>query len=100
MKIYIYNDIFFNKIVFLCKNFGKTGVYVMNGEETVRAYADMVYGIAMKYMRDPYDAEDILSETFITYFKKERTFEGEEHRKAWLIKVTINTAKDFLSARR
>ena len=39
------------------------------------------------------------SEVFLAYFKKERTFESEEHRKAWLIRVTINCAKDFLGQR-
>lgn len=71
----------------------------MNGEETVRAYSDMVYKIALRYTRNTYDAEDVLSETFLTYFKKDRKFESEEHRKAWLIKVTVNTAKDLLSGR-
>jgi RNA polymerase sigma-70 factor (ECF subfamily) len=35
----------------------------------------------------------------LAYFKKERTFESEEHRKAWLIRVTINCAKDLLAQR-
>ena len=71
----------------------------MSGEEIVRTYSDMVYRIAYRYMSDPTDAEDVYSETFLTYFKKERTFESEEHRKAWLIKVTINCAKTMLSSR-
>ena len=41
----------------------------------------------------------MFSEVFLAYFKKERTFESEEHRKAWLIRVTINCAKDFLVQR-
>lgn len=72
---------------------------IMNGEEIVRTYSDMVYKIAMRYVRNPADAEDVYSETFLAYFKKERTFESEEHRKAWLIRVTINCAKDMLSGR-
>lgn len=72
---------------------------MLNGEEIVRTYSDMVYKIAMRYMHNPTDAEDVYSETFLAYFKKERTFENEEHRKAWLIRVTINCAKDMLSGR-
>lgn len=72
---------------------------MLNGEEIVRTYSDMVYKIAMRYMHNPADAEDVYSETFLAYFKKERTFENEEHRKAWLIRVTINCAKDMLSGR-
>ncbi len=60
----------------------------------------MMYKIAFRYARNQYDAEDIVSEVFLTYFRKERTFESEEHRKAWLIKVTINEAKTLLSGRR
>ena len=45
------------------------------------------------------DADDVFSEAFLAYFKKERTFESEEHRKAWLIRVTINCAKDLLEQR-
>lgn len=62
----------------------------------MRTYADMVYRIAYRYVKNSIDTDDVFSEVFLTYFKKERTFESEEHRKAWLIRVTINCAKDFL----
>lgn len=71
----------------------------MNAEEIVRTYSDMIYKIAFRYVWNPYDAEDVLAETFLTYFKRERSFESEEHRKAWLIKVACNEAKDILSGR-
>ena len=71
----------------------------MNEEQIVRTYADMVYRIAYRYTSNAADAEDVFSETFLAYFKRERSFESEEHRKAWLIRVTINCAKDLLSAR-
>ena len=66
-------------------------------EQIVRTYADMVYRIACRYVKNPIDADDVFSEVFLAYFKKERTFDSEEHRKAWLIRVTINCAKDFLA---
>ena len=72
---------------------------MMNEEAIVRTYADMVYKIAYRYVANPTDAEDVFSETFLTYFKKERTFQDEEHRKAWLIRVTINCAKDLLKSK-
>ena len=65
----------------------------------MRIYADMVYRIAYRYVKNSTDADDVFSEVFLAYFKKERTFESEEHRKAWLIRVTINCAKDLLSQR-
>ena len=71
----------------------------MNEEEIVRTYADIVYKIAYRYTANTADAEDVFSETFLAYFKRERSFESEEHRKAWLIRVTINCAKDLLAER-
>ena len=68
-------------------------------EQIVRTYADMVYRIAYRYVNNSIDADDVFSEAFLAYFKKERTFESEEHRKAWLIRVTINCAKDLLAQR-
>ncbi|MBQ8116463.1 MAG: sigma-70 family RNA polymerase sigma factor [Lachnospiraceae bacterium] len=69
----------------------------MDAETIVLTYSDMVYRIAMRYVRQPADAEDVYSEVFLRYFRKLRTFESEEHRKAWLIKVTMNCAKDLLT---
>lgn len=65
----------------------------------MRTYADMVYRIAYRYVKNPIDADDVFSEVFLSYFKKQCVFESEEHRKAWLIRVTINCAKDFLVQR-
>ena len=65
----------------------------------MRTYADMVYRIAYRYVKNSIDTDDVFSEVFLAYFKKERTFESEEHRKAWLIRVTINCAKDLLAQR-
>ena len=59
----------------------------------------MVYRIAYRYVKNSIDTDDVFSEVFLAYFKKERTFESEEHRKAWLIRVTINCAKDLLTQR-
>ena len=72
----------------------------MNGEEVVRTYSDMIYKIAYRYVQNQYDAEDVLSETLLKYFQKDRTFESEEHRKAWLIRVAINESKTLLSKTR
>jgi RNA polymerase sigma-70 factor (ECF subfamily) len=68
-------------------------------EQIVRTYADMVYRIAYRYVKNSIDTDDVFSEVFLAYFKKERTFESEEHRKAWLIRVTVNCAKDLLGQR-
>ena len=72
----------------------------MNDEEMVRAYSDMIYGVAMRYVRNKADADDVYSDVFYRYFRRPRSFDQEEHRKAWLLRVTVNAAKEFLSNRR
>ena len=72
----------------------------MSGEEIVKKYSDMIYGVAMRYVRNRTDAEDVYSDVFYRYFRRERTFDHEEHRKAWLLRVTINCSKEFLANRK
>ena len=66
----------------------------MNAEEIVRTYSDMIYGVAMRYVRNRTDADEVYSDVFYRYFRRERTFDSEEHRKAWLLRVTVNCSKD------
>lgn len=72
----------------------------MSDEEVVRTYSDMIYGVAMRYVRDRNAAEEVYSDVFYRYFRRVRTFDSEEHRKAWLLRVTMNCAKDHLMGRR
>ncbi|WP_458785131.1 RNA polymerase sigma factor [Vallitalea sediminicola] len=55
----------------------------------------MVYRLAFSQVRNNSDADDIFQEVFLRYLKKQPQFENEEHRKAWLIRVTINCTKKF-----
>lgn len=59
-------------------------------------YADMLYRIALSDLGNTHDAEDAVQDTFVAYFSYKGTFETEEHRKAWLIRVLINKARDEL----
>ena len=72
----------------------------MMEEQIVRTYADMVYRIACRYVKNSIDADDVFSEVFLVYFKKERTFESEEHRRNWLINVTLKCCKKIYSSAR
>lgn len=72
----------------------------MSGEEIVRTYSDMIYGVAMRYVRDRNIADEVYSDVFYRYFRREREFDSEEHRKAWLLRVAINCSKDHLTSRR
>lgn len=59
-------------------------------ESVVRRYADMVYRLALAQTRSPADADDIFQDVFLRYAEKAPDFRDEEHRKAWLLRVTVN----------
>lgn len=58
--------------------------------------ADTIYRVCRMYMKNHQDAADMLHNTFLALLKKQKTFESEEHEKAWLIKVAVNTCKNEL----
>ena len=59
-------------------------------DEVVRYYSQMVYRIALTKTQSSHDADDIFQEVFLKLVMNEKPFDSEEHRKAWLIRVTIN----------
>ncbi|MBP3255615.1 MAG: sigma-70 family RNA polymerase sigma factor [Clostridia bacterium] len=65
----------------------------MNYQKTVEKYSNMVYRLAYFYTNSKYDADDIYQDVFLKYLQNKKQYENEEHKKAWLIKVTINSCK-------
>ena len=66
----------------ICTQIRNLRVLLMNDEEIVRKYSDMIFGVAMRYVRNRTDADDVYSDVFYRYFRRKRTFDSEEHRKA------------------
>ena len=67
-------------------------------DEVVRYYSPMVYRIALTKTQSSHDADDIFQEVFLKLVMNTKPFETEEHRKAWLIKVTINCCNSHFTA--
>ena len=59
-------------------------------ETVIQRYKGTVYSVALSYTSNRADADDIFQEVFLIYFKVTPQFNDEEHRKAWLIRTTIN----------
>ncbi|MEG0015491.1 MAG: sigma-70 family RNA polymerase sigma factor [Gordonibacter sp.] len=63
------------------------------------AHGSTVWRVCLLFFRASADAEDAFQETMIKYATADTTsFNGEEHRKAWLIRVATNVCKDMLKA--
>ena len=70
----------------------------MTVEAVFDKYCNTVYRLAFSRTQNKYDAEDILQTVFLRLCKCDTVFSDEEHIKAWLIKVTVNTSKNLLSS--
>lgn len=75
-----------------------TAKYSVDLDKAVDDYSDMVYRIAMSYVKNMDDAQDIYQNTFLKLTKYRDTIESEEHLRAWLIRVAVNCAKSFVTS--
>ena len=67
-------------------------------EQLLDRYSTMLFRIAFARTQSRSDAEDIVQETWVRYFRAAPELESEEHRKAWLLRVCINCANSFLTS--
>jgi RNA polymerase sigma-70 factor (ECF subfamily) len=67
-------------------------------ETLVRQYGNDVLRTAYMYVKDIHTAEDIFQDVFIKVSQKLSTFEGNSSIKTWIIRITINTCKDYLKS--
>lgn len=64
----------------------------------VERWGDMVWRLALARTANVSDAEEVFQEVFLRYFRHEGRFDSDEHRKAWLIRCTVNRAKSLLAS--
>lgn len=66
--------------------------------EIIGRYQNMVYGLALARTGSSADADDVFQEVFLAYFQSGRTFRDEEHRKAWLLRTTVNISRRYTAS--
>jgi len=64
--------------------------------QAIDKHADMVLRLCSVYLKNRADAEDVFQTVFLKYALSDLDFAGDEHEKAWLIRVTANACKDLL----
>lgn len=75
----------------------------MNGSELecyVRLYHKSVYRLALSYVKNEAEAEDICQEAFCKLLDCREEFPAEENCRAWLFRVAINLSKNLLKSKR
>ena len=61
-----------------------------------RTYGDTIYRVALHALKNPADAEDVMQTVLLKLFEEKKSFESEEHRKHWLLRVTVNESRRLL----
>ena len=62
----------------------------------VNKYIDMVYRIALNYLGNNADAEDVCQNVFLKLLTERKPFLDELHIRNWLVRVCINECKRVL----
>ena len=68
--------------------------------ELYRLYSRAMYNTALRMVRHPHDAEDLLQSIFIEVFTKLESFRYESSIGAWMKRITVNKCINFLKSRR
>ena len=66
--------------------------------EVMENYSDYLLRIAYLYIKDWQVAEDIVQETFLSYYVKFEQFEERASLKTYLVRIVINKCKDYLKS--
>lgn len=75
---------------------GKKSAYTLEG--LMREYGNDVLRMAYLYVKDGHTAEDIFQEVFLKVNEKLDTYKERASIKTWLLKITMNTCKDYLKS--
>jgi RNA polymerase sigma-70 factor (ECF subfamily) len=65
-----------------------------------RQYCEGMFNVAMRFIGNEDDAEDVLQEAFIKAFQKLDQFSGEVTFGAWLKRIVINKCIDFIKSKK
>lgn len=71
---------------------------LQRAEAALNKYGDSLMYLAYSYTKNMDDAQDMVQDAFLKFMTKAPEFENDEHEKAWLIRVTINLCKNFLTS--
>ena len=61
----------------------------------VQVYQTSLRRMCYAILRDQQQAEDAVQDTFLKAYKSLETFRGESSEKTWLMRIAINTCRDY-----
>lgn len=65
-------------------------------ERIIKEYGDSLLRMCMIYLKDRALAEDAVQDTFIKVYQKYHTFNKDSEEKTWIMRIAINTCKNYM----
>ena len=63
-----------------------------------RQYRSILFGVIMRYIKDPFTAEDILADSFVHIFQKIGQFKAKGSFEGWMKRIAVTQALMYLRA--
>ena len=75
----------------------------MTDAEVYFQFRQKVYGLALTFVKNEFDAKDITSDVFekyLRYIKANNKFKNDKHMERWFVTVTKNTVIDYFRSKK
>jgi len=66
--------------------------------QVVQRYQDSIFRLAFSYTKNRFDADDVTQNVLLKLYDCDKRFENEQHRKNWIMRVTVNQCKNLFRA--
>jgi RNA polymerase sigma-70 factor (ECF subfamily) len=82
------------RLVLACRNGDRVAYQTLLGR-----YEKPIYNIALRMLRNPEDARDVVQIVFVRVFEKLHQFDFEHRFYSWIYRIAINESIDILNGR-
>lgn len=72
----------------------------MNFKETYDTYNKISYNLALNYLQNKEDAEEVVQDVFVAIHRSLDKFEHQSTLSTWIYRITINKCYDFIKAKK
>lgn len=63
-------------------------------------YRALVYSLALHYVQNVEDAEEITQDVFVKVYQSIHTFKNNASVKTWIYRITVNASLDFITKKK
>jgi len=72
----------------------------MKFEDIYFTHKNLVYNLALQYVQNAEDAQEIAQDVFVAVYNMIDSFRGESSISTWVYRITINKSLDYLKAKK